>query len=147
MAWESSDVVTFNLWLLLQGQAMVHWLWWVVFPVDTNLLVLRGIGLFENWNSVFLNLWISCSLILIFLRFCPQHPFGTVLDAYLKCNDIGRFSQYLYILSLEKLQFKIYVLQQKNIFILPEQEYTLKTWADRKCNFKVYVVAIISFTP
>ena len=27
MGWESSDVVRFDLWLLLQGQTMVHWLW------------------------------------------------------------------------------------------------------------------------
>ena len=27
MGWESSDVVTFDLWPLLQGQMMVHWLW------------------------------------------------------------------------------------------------------------------------
>ena len=25
--WESSDVVRFDLWPLLQGQMMVHWLW------------------------------------------------------------------------------------------------------------------------
>ena len=37
MAWKSSDVVRFDLGLLLQGQTMVHWLWCVVFPVDTNL--------------------------------------------------------------------------------------------------------------
>ena len=27
----------FYLWPLLQGQTMVHWLWWVVFPVHANL--------------------------------------------------------------------------------------------------------------
>ena len=37
MRWESSDVIRFDLWPLLQGQTMVHWLWGVVFPVDTNL--------------------------------------------------------------------------------------------------------------
>ena len=31
MVWESSDVVRFDLGHLLQGQTMVHWLWWVVF--------------------------------------------------------------------------------------------------------------------
>ena len=34
--WESSDV-RFDLWPLLQGQMMVHWLSGVVFPVDTEL--------------------------------------------------------------------------------------------------------------
>ena len=36
VGWESSDV-RFDLWPLLQGQTMVHWLWSVVFPVDTDL--------------------------------------------------------------------------------------------------------------
>ena len=36
VGWESSDV-RFDLWPLLQGQMMVHWLWRVVFPVDTDL--------------------------------------------------------------------------------------------------------------
>ena len=36
MGWESSDD-RFDLGLFLQGQTMVHWLWGVVFPVDTNL--------------------------------------------------------------------------------------------------------------
>ena len=36
VSWESSDV-RFDLWPLLQGQTMVHWLWGVVFPVDTDL--------------------------------------------------------------------------------------------------------------
>ena len=27
MGWESSEVVRFDLWPLLQGQTMVHWLW------------------------------------------------------------------------------------------------------------------------
>ena len=35
VGWESSDV-RFDLWPLLQGQTMVHWLWSVVFP-DTDL--------------------------------------------------------------------------------------------------------------
>ena len=37
MGWESSDVVRFCLGPLLQGQTMIHWLWLVVVPVDTNL--------------------------------------------------------------------------------------------------------------
>ena len=40
MGWESSGV-RFDLWPLLQGQMMVHWLWRVVFPVlvvDTNYI-------------------------------------------------------------------------------------------------------------
>ena len=37
MGWESSDVVRFDLGPLFQGQTMIHWLWSVVFPVDTNL--------------------------------------------------------------------------------------------------------------
>ena len=37
MGWESCGVVGFDLEPLLQGQAMVHWLWLVVFPVDRNL--------------------------------------------------------------------------------------------------------------
>ena len=36
VGWESSDV-RFDLWPLLQGQTMVHWLWLVIFPVDTDL--------------------------------------------------------------------------------------------------------------
>ena len=36
LGWESSDVI-FDLWPLLQGQTMVHWLLRVVFPVGTNL--------------------------------------------------------------------------------------------------------------
>ena len=34
---ESSDVVRFGRGPLLQGKAMVDWLWLVVFPVGTNL--------------------------------------------------------------------------------------------------------------
>ena len=36
VGWESS-AVRFDLWPLLQGQMMVHWLSWVVFLVDTDL--------------------------------------------------------------------------------------------------------------
>ena len=37
MGWESNDVDRFDLGPLLLGQMMVHWLWRVVFPADTNL--------------------------------------------------------------------------------------------------------------
>ena len=37
MGWESDDIVRYDLWPLLQGETMVHWLWRVVFLVDTNL--------------------------------------------------------------------------------------------------------------
>ena len=38
MGWESSHVDRLNLDPLVQGQTMVHWLWRVVFPEDTNLV-------------------------------------------------------------------------------------------------------------
>ena len=37
MGQESFDMVGFDLGSLFQGQTMVHWLWRVVFSVDTNL--------------------------------------------------------------------------------------------------------------
>ena len=36
MGWELL-MLDLSFWPLLQGQTIVHWIWCVVFPVDTNL--------------------------------------------------------------------------------------------------------------
>ena len=51
MAWESFDEVRFGLGPLLHGVMMVHWLWLVVFLVDTNFHRFSDVlGLVDPWH-------------------------------------------------------------------------------------------------
>ena len=120
MGFKSSVVVRFGLWLLLQGQTMVHWLWWVVFLVDAVLhcspmrrssliwflLDQRYFSFLIHAINLSLTLMLNMHMAMIWVRFC----FGL--------GDMILF----WIINISEdqpIQISIFIITNKYVTFLP----------------------------